>query len=234
MDEFNDTNALDHVYDKLANMGDSLYKNWLSAMQGKRDTNTETWQRVVTRYMEPTQSVHHGGRDPPLILPDALLLPLYEERLTMAVKYGGLGSLLSWNVAKQFMGTLVDIKPDLLEKIRQRRKCFYPSNGTGLTADDLGQLASSRLALRAYKTAVPSGPGGDDRLFGFPSVTAIGTFFMAFCYLHCVPLDAAGETTAGNGRSVCNTMVRNMDTFAEVFNCTRNSAMNPVYKCDFL
>lgn len=114
----------------------------------------------------------------------------------------------------------------------------YHLNGELTKKEDIADLGGMKLSLNAYRKYLKQFKNSEDEvLIGFEKYTPEQLFFLGFAQFHCAierPPQAKAKSendvhTLSKYRVLAS--LTNTPEFAEVWNCPKNSTMNPVKKC---
>ncbi|KAL1472580.1 hypothetical protein MTO96_022918 [Rhipicephalus appendiculatus] len=244
-DSFFDRKKRDELYSVFPNMvGNTFVTNLVRASEVYRGLrNHEHFAdvyniRVYARF----------GREMYLYLPNMMKLafidlypPLYFEKATFAILYGGLGSFAARQMVKSFddIGVTVDhmgqsgiwLTPNAAAVHAEKVACNVRATSYG------GEWRPMRLfpavvgleiAYQSFMTAVTSDylAFEDYRVKHLETFTDKQVFFLTYCYAVC----SKRPQTMGDE---CNVPLKNSKWFAEAFHCPEKAQMNPQAKCSF-
>ncbi|KAH7970521.1 hypothetical protein HPB49_008905 [Dermacentor silvarum] len=206
---------LSDVFDTVA-MNISLLHNWMAVARANARIPDEEWREVTSSYMRQLResdgyaffdSQRLAVRIPPLFP----MLPLYERDLTVAAKYGTIGTLLGAAAARLFESRL-------------------PHNSVALAKVEETRLLGTRTWVKWSTSSgmhsrrpIPMG----QRPLAILATTPVTQRFVIMCHLLCK------ARTSLPVEFSCNQIVKNSRVFARVFKCEVGSPMNPEKKCDF-
>nr|XP_037275967.1 neprilysin-1-like [Rhipicephalus microplus] len=190
----------------------------------------------------------HFGRELYLYLPNTMTLaigdlnpPLFYHNATLAIRYGGLGTLAGRQMVKTLdaTGVTVDaagvrgtwLKPPAAAVHAEKSNCDV------LTTTDTTRWRPLRMfpavvglevAYESFIAAVTRDYQSleDLRILNLEQFTDSQIFFLTFCYSVC------SKRPERKGDD-CNVPVKNSLRFAEAFHCPSNAPMNPPRKCSF-
>ncbi|KAH6926272.1 hypothetical protein HPB50_016190 [Hyalomma asiaticum] len=188
------------------------------------------------------------GREFYLYLPNSMTLaigdlnpPLFYHNATLAIRYGGLGSMAGRQMVKAFdeVGVNVDsagvrgqwLKPAAAAAHAEKSQCDVRATTDSTRWRPLRMFPSvvgMEAAFASFVAAVTVDYRSLDdlRVMHLEQFTDNQIFFLAFCYSQCSKL----PQTKGDE---CNVPVKNSPQFAEAFKCPPNAPMNPPKKCTF-
>ncbi|KAH7973177.1 hypothetical protein HPB52_022736 [Rhipicephalus sanguineus] len=188
------------------------------------------------------------GREFYLYLPNSITLaigdlnpPLFYRNATLAIMYGGLGTLAGRQIVKALdeTGVTVDaagvrgpwLKPPAAAVHAEKSNCDVRTTTDSTQWRPLRlfpAVVGMEVAYRSFIAAVTRDYRSleDLRVMHLEKFTDSQVFFLAFCYSQC------SKRPQRKGDD-CNVPVKNSPRFAEAFNCPSNTPMNPPEKCTF-
>ncbi|KAL1485228.1 hypothetical protein MTO96_032088 [Rhipicephalus appendiculatus] len=188
------------------------------------------------------------GRELYLYLPNALTLatgalnpPLFYSNVTLAIKYGGMASFASRQIAKSLdeVGVRVNelgqsglwLTPKVAVMHEGKARCDVGASVNTSVWRPLSLfpvVPGIEIAYESYTAAVEIDylNLADYRVRHLESFSDEQVFFIAYCYALC----AHQPQTMGDE---CNVPVKNFPRFAVAYRCPVDSPMNPADKCTF-
>lgn len=209
-------------------MNVSLLHNWMAVARTNARIPEEEWREVSSSYMRQLResngytffdSKRLAVRIPPLFP----MLPLYDRDLTVAAKYGTIGTLLG-AAAVQLFESRLHHNSVALAKFEEKLACFASPEVPSRDNQHAYLAAAVDLVWNAFASADTNGSKAAGDLGKYSSDA---TFFVVMCHLLC----KARTSLLIEFR--CNQIVKNSRVFARVFNCEVGRPMNPKKKCDF-
>ncbi|KAH7960687.1 hypothetical protein HPB49_022343 [Dermacentor silvarum] len=209
-------------------VGDSLVTNWLALwsmtrrpgyVAPRRSLSARPFQDCMFYTLNETESDF-------VLSPFTLVLPFYDDGITAAVKYGGLGAqvgVASAELAFRFYRHL----PDAEAALNESRSClkFSSTSPASPASPDLlmAELASVEAVLDAF---VRSSRGEDDRWLVTPQLSAIQVLLITWCFVKC-----PGREEPGVEGDPCSDVLRHVPRFSQAFDCSPETVLNPTHKC---
>ncbi|XP_075539284.1 uncharacterized protein LOC142573971 [Dermacentor variabilis] len=209
-------------------VGDSLVTNWLALwsltrspgyVAPRKSLSARPFQDCMFYTLNETESDF-------VLSPFTLVLPFYDDGITAAVKYGGLGAqvgVASAELAFRFYRHL----PDAEAALNESRTClkFSSTSPASPASPDLlmAELASVEAVLDAF---VRSGRGEDDRWLVTPQLSAIQVLLITWCFVKC-----PGREEPGVEGDPCSDVLRHVPRFSQAFDCSPETVLNPTHKC---
>lgn len=208
----------------LGDMGSSLVDNWHSPTVSHSDLH----------YVSAAETIEYAewfvllpGHDLAL-LPYALTFPSFDESGTRSMNQGGLGSYVADALSRLFFYSYRQ-SPNGLSFLRSfecAQNSSGPPDGPGVRGTlHLLRTLAIEVSLDAYLYGQSA--EGDARLEGFKDYGGAALFFIASCYVRCQGSDSAPPFSGEE----CDEPFRNVQGFAEAFNCEPGTPMNPTEKC---
>lgn len=211
----------------LPDVGDSLVTNWLAFWSLIRSPDYVAPRRsLAARPFQDCMFYTLNETENDFVLsPFTLVLPFYDDGITSAVKYGGLGTqvgVASAELAFHFYRHL----PDADAALNESRSClkFSSMSPAVPSASDqlMAELASVEAVLDAFAR---SGRGDDDRWLVTPDLSAVQVLLITWCFVKC-----AGRDEPGDG-DPCSDVLRHVARFSQAFDCSPETVLNPTHKC---
>ncbi|KAK8762645.1 hypothetical protein V5799_026089 [Amblyomma americanum] len=200
------------------------------------------WRNLSrSRYLNDTEPVHHYAVDTIMkgdlysilksskdfaLLPFALTFPMYDADMSIALKYGTLGTLLARASAEIALNHYA-AHASTAERVFAAEKCFAKDSRTMSIVpqeDVLLEAVALEAALDAFQEAAEDSRKGQDGLGGY---SAIEAFFLSWCFTKC----AAPATTRSADVDRCSAPLRHVQRFSDAFSCQPETSLNPVNKC---
>ncbi|KAL3185800.1 hypothetical protein MRX96_028693 [Rhipicephalus microplus] len=236
-------------------VSDSLVTNWLALwsltrtpgyVAPRRSLSARPFQDCMFYTINETESDF-------VLSPFTLVLPFYDDGITAAVKYGGLGTqvgVASAELAFRFYHHL----PDAEAALNESRSClkFSSTSPASPASPDLlmAELASIEAVLDAF---VSSGHGEDDRWLVTPQLSPVQVqnlrgrydgfrvwnevrakwrahsmqvLLITWCFVKC-----PGREEPGVEGDPCSDVLRHVPRFSQAFDCPPETVLNPTHKC---
>ncbi|XP_057664077.1 neprilysin-4-like [Diorhabda carinulata] len=185
--------------------------------------------------------------------------PFYNRHFPKALNFGGIGVVIGHEITHGFddKGRLFDHEGNLhmwwrqssIEKFYERSQCMIEQYGQYVLPDihialdgfitqgeNIADNGGLKQAFRAYETWLERHPDADETLPNL-NITGRQLFFLNFAQVWC------GQQRVEAAKSRIKTSVHapgifrvigvlsNSREFSRVYNCPKNSPMNPDYKC---
>ncbi|XP_077500361.1 endothelin-converting enzyme 1-like [Amblyomma americanum] len=221
---------LNEVFANVSITVNSFFDNWIAITRAMSSATEEQLQDVRSEYMAVLREAgnytlldryHELIRVPPLFS----MLPLFHADSIDAANYGSFGVLLGAAATRLFTDRVRrEGNPVLTAELDRRLGCFLQGSSFRHHRDVVHRSVAVDVVLKAWKTS--SGSTTPQRLRNY---TAAKAFFVAMCYLLCVPKKAPSEPVA---RANCNEAVRNSDAFVEAFGCGPSAPMHSTSNCE--
>ncbi|KAK8775990.1 hypothetical protein V5799_030664 [Amblyomma americanum] len=194
-----------------------------------------------SRYLNDTEPVHHYAVDTIMkgdlysilksskdfaLLPLALTFPMYDADMSIALKYGTLGTLLARASAEIALNHYA-AHASTAERVFEALKCFVEDSRTMSIEpqdDVLLEAVALEAALDAFQEAAEGTRKGQD---GLAVYSAVETFFLSWCFTKC----AAPATTRSADVDRCSAPLRHVQRFSDAFGCQAETSLNPMNKC---
>lgn len=211
-----------------AEVSDSLVTNWLAFWSLTRSPGYVAPRRSLSaRPFQDCMFYTINETENDFVLsPFTLVLPFYDDGITAAVKYGGLGTQMgvaSAELAFRFYRHL----PDAEAALNESRSClkFSSTSPASPASPDLlmAELASVEAVLDAF---VRSGHGEDDRWLVTPQLSAVQVLLITWCFVKC-----PGREEPGGEGDPCSDVLRHVPRFSQAFDCSPETVLNPTHKC---
>lgn len=209
-------------------VSDSLVTNWLAFwsltrspgyVAPRRSLSARPFQDCMFYTINETESDF-------VLSPFTLVLPFYDDGITAAVKYGGLGTqvgVASAELAFRFYRHL----PDAEAALNESRTCLkFSSTSSGSPASPdllMAEVASVEAVLDAF---IRSGRGEDDRWLVTPQLSAVQVLLITWCFVKC-----PGREEPGVEGDPCSDVLRHVPRFSQAFDCSPETVLNPTHKC---
>ncbi|KAH6933988.1 hypothetical protein HPB50_019377 [Hyalomma asiaticum] len=209
-------------------VSDSLVTNWLAFWSLTRSPGYEAPRRSLSaRPFQDCMFYTINETESDFVLsPFTLVLPFYDDGITAAVKYGGLGTqvgVASAELAFRFYRHL----PDAEAALNESRSCLkFSSTSSGSPASPdllMAEVASVEAVLDAF---IRSGRGEDDRWLVTPQLSAVQVLLITWCFVKC-----PGREEPGVEGDPCSDVLRHVPRFSQAFDCSPETVLNPTHKC---
>ncbi|KAL3227573.1 hypothetical protein MRX96_024121 [Rhipicephalus microplus] len=187
-------------------MTSSFVRNWRNASRLRylADSNADVLDTVDAIMNSQLYTVKKGAQDF-VMLPFALTFPVYDAEMSVAIKYGTLGALLSRasaEIALDYYGRLDATK----EHLDESRECFARDART-MSIAPRDDVMLEAVALEALRDARRSS--------------------ISWCLMKC----ASPPNERSADVDPCSAPLRHLRRFSETFGCQPETSLNPVRKC---
>ncbi|XP_072142219.1 neprilysin-1-like [Dermacentor andersoni] len=217
---------LEHAASHLPDMSHSFVINWRIMSQTLRTVNASLG--VLEEAVLSGRSLFRLDWNIKdfILSPFALLFPMYDVKLTPAVKYGALGDQIGLATAQLALNH-IEQQPSAQFELSLSRQCVKQAfeKHAELPSNAIVELASLSELLDAF---AKSGDG-DLRISGLVDYTALQTFFIAWCLMRCRATDLYRDED-----DPCSPVLRLFEAFADAFQCSPETYMNAKTKCTVL
>ncbi|KAH8039827.1 hypothetical protein HPB51_009083 [Rhipicephalus microplus] len=208
-------------------MTSSFVRNWRNASRLRylADSNADVLDTVDAIMNSQLYTVKKGAQDF-VMLPFALTFPVYDAEMSVAIKYGTLGALLSRasaEIALDYYGRLDATK----EHLDESRECFARDART-MSIAPRDDVMLEAVALEALRDAVQEAfDRKRQNREGLGHYSAEETFFISWCLMKC----ASPPNERSADVDPCSAPLRHLRRFSETFGCQPETSLNPVRKC---
>ncbi|XP_064472666.1 neprilysin-11-like isoform X2 [Ornithodoros turicata] len=215
-----------HLYKNVPDItvGESFFRAWLRTRKATGDhlrsllgqlTNVDILSHLLVSV--EVRPFYYAPYHAIVIPVGALQQPLFGETLPVAINYGAFGRMVA-----RVMLESVATRSLTASRICMRRAMGLTSFTSRRRELEVAmKLTESELPLlRAVEEGTPDLTQREERLFGFQEFTAVQAMYIAGCYATC-----------GDPMSRCDVFLKQSARFAQVFNCSHRTAMNPQEKC---
>ncbi|XP_049518387.1 uncharacterized protein LOC125943324 [Dermacentor silvarum] len=214
---------LEHAASGLPDMSDSFVINWRIVSKTLRAVSASLG--ALGEDVLSGRSLFHLDRNVNdfVLSPFALVFPMYDVKLTPAVKYGALGDQISLATAQLALDHIAQ-QPAAQFELSLSHQCVKQAleKHAELPNNTIAELASLSELLDAFAKS-----GDDDqRLSGLVDYTALQTFFIAWCLMRC-----SATSTYRDEDDPCSPVLRLFQAFADAFQCSPGTYMNARTKC---
>ncbi|KAL1438933.1 hypothetical protein MTO96_047664 [Rhipicephalus appendiculatus] len=208
-------------------MTSSFVRNWrnTSRLRYLADTNADVLGTVDAILNSQLYTVKNGAQDF-VLMPFALTFPVYDAKMSVAIKYGTLGALLSRasaEIALDHYGRQETTK----ERLDESRECFAKDARTMSIAprdDVMLEVVALEALLDAAQEAFDQKRQNREGLGGYSAEEA---FFLSWCLMKC----ASPPNERNADVDPCSAPLRHVRRFSETFGCQPETSLNPVRKC---
>ncbi|KAK8768861.1 hypothetical protein V5799_014678 [Amblyomma americanum] len=199
-------------YADYPDMTNDPLRNWMLVVKhGKKVDKHEA------PYLKHSIHDHVKFKGFRLMMPE-LLFPVFASDAHWAIRYGGLGA----RIAAALLCDYIEGSGKANEVYRANHDCLFGKVSKPVDANLQVAVACAGIVLRLFELARSKAADGDPLFMDTPHFRAEKLPFIFGCHLLC------GEN---GGKELCNTPVRHSADFARVFDCPRDSPMNPSKKC---
>ncbi|EEC06666.1 endothelin-converting enzyme, putative, partial [Ixodes scapularis] len=168
----------------------------------------------------------------------SMLEPLFHSEDSPEINYGALGSILSHEVVRSFIGNgkIAEGNEAFLDWSKSNAvanlSCHAETADSSGTRDAEWRLflydsMASQALFMAYKAAVSRSLV---RVGGLEDFTRDQLFFISRCFYTCASKPHTRKAKSLEQRR-CNFAVRNMPQFARAFGCRNGAPLNPKQRC---
>ncbi|XP_064459180.1 neprilysin-1-like [Ornithodoros turicata] len=210
---------LDEYYDEFGDMETSFVANWVNAAHALRESKRkirefsflhETFMNAEGYIVVRTSTF--------AVLPQSILPPFYSLDAPTSIKYGGLGSILSYGLS--------GVAVSLSRATGKVSDAEYASMEACLPESPVAQRTFNMwFAFNAvWKAFQDTRSAKDMRLAGFRNYSESQVFFAWWCYGFC-------GNNVPHAASLCNDVLGATEQFSDAFECAKGSPMNPEKKC---
>lgn len=230
---------IDKFYSTYPDIKNSFVKPWKEAMQKTVKwitTNTSSfWFSVAS-----TNALYMPMRNHIVIPATVLRMPLFSMAAPKAFNFGGLGAVLGHEMTHAFdpVGSRWDARgrrrdwwtASSRQLYNDRLSCLRLSHGTDQGDADAENTADFAGLVSSYDGF--SNLEDTQKLEGLP-YDSDQLFFISSCVKWCASAGAGYSKRYAPWWDRCNVPLKNMEDFADAFQCPMGSAMRPTQRCSF-
>lgn len=230
---------IERFYGSYPDVDDSFLKPWQEAMKKTvrwmTVDNSSFWFSVAS-----TNALYLPMRNRIVVPATVLRLPMFSSSAPKAFTYGGLGAVLGHEMTHAFdlVGSTWDARGRKRDwwtaSSRQlydgRLGCLRRSHGAAQSDADSENMADFAGLVSSYNAY--ANLGDKQKLEELP-YDAEQLFFISSCVKWCAADRAGHSKRYAPWQDRCNVPLRNMEEFADAFQCAQGSAMRPAQRCAF-